>query len=160
MSSFKSPKLKGSIKKPGGTKKQKWVSQVEEITWKCHGKEMELFIVWERKGKDRNEYFPANKLRFKSIPGVKENKKGDYTLNITNSYSKIVAFKDVQHLGKIWFLDLGRWSFCRRVRSENTHTHFSTSTMLWWKIIIFLIGSVRFRITLFWSSSIIACLLQ
>lgn len=41
------------------------------MPWKRAG----VVYSMRKKGKDRNEYFPANKLRFKSIPGVKENKK-------------------------------------------------------------------------------------
>lgn len=76
VSGFKSPKLKGDMKKKWeGIQKQKWVSQVRERKWKCHQKEMELlFIVSKRKSKVGNESFPPTKWSVRNAPGVKENK--------------------------------------------------------------------------------------
>lgn len=66
--------IKRRCEETEGSQKQKWVSQVKEIKWKCRLKELELFIVWKRKSKARDEYFSANKWRLGSSLGEKKNK--------------------------------------------------------------------------------------
>lgn len=75
VSGFKSPKLKGDMKKKWeGIQKQKWISQVKEESENAT-KEMELlFIVSKRKSKVGNESFPPTKWSIRNAPGVKENK--------------------------------------------------------------------------------------
>lgn len=112
----------------------------------------------KKKRRNRNEYFSTAKWRQEhSCVKKKKRSKCDYTLN-KQLPSRIVVFKDVQNLGKLLILIIWEDEYFAKESGQRI-PRFIFFT--WWcyyrKIILFLISRVRFRITLFWSSSIITC---